>query len=283
MFRTLTCRSALLILLFMLTIASIQSVSFGQAGAAVVAQTQGDSADALKRLLMEAIAAAKSGNDAQVDEFVKSVKIPNYKEWFAAALYDDRWTSPPDWKASFYEQRVSDPNFGLNLKSSLHEMARRRGKVVFRRMRDDEIGAPKGPIEIFQASWQDEGELSSDEPQWKELFVFIDHGFRWYCVSFRATYFPLPQGFQRIRCVQPTYPYPRDGRHPGGIVRLSFTLQADGNVNDVRTNGAVTSSTDPMLIQAAVEAASLLRFVPVSPTVGREIHISDIGIEVLPN
>lgn len=252
-----------------------QPASAIQAEPAISVAQYPETSEGLSQLLTDAISKAKADDTTQVDQFIKEMEIPDYKHWFAETL-----NGSGSWSEA-YGIETEVPNFGVSLKCGLHEMARRTGKIVVERKPDNQIGDNRKPLEVFEASWRDEGGSPTVEPQWRETFVYVDGGFRWYSIIRRAVV-SIPPPLRPVWTPTPSYPYKPDGRHPGGIVRLSFVVRSNGTVDEVRPNGSLESTTDPKLIRAAVEAVRDYRFQPPSKDGSIEIRVKDVGFLVRP-
>lgn len=249
-------------------------VPLPQSGNPATSVAYPDTQEGLRLLLLDAVAAAKHDDEARVDQIVKSLVIPDYKQWFAETL-----SGSGSW-AEAYETQLNSPTFGVYLKCRLHELARRNGTIVVDRKPDNELGSNRKPLDVYQAQWRDEGGSPKAEPQWNDHFVWAKGGFRWYSIWHRAVLSNIP--LRMILPAAPQYPYPVDGRHPGGIVRVSFVVRSDGSVAHVKPNGSPESSTDPKLIRAATDAVKRVRFMPLTQVTPKEVPFVDIGVLVSP-
>jgi len=244
-----------------------------------------DSTNGLVSLLQDAISAARIDDATKLNSILKEMEIPDYNRWFA----ETEWHSE-SW-AEAYGKQVSSPIFGVTIKCSLHEYASRNGEIVVRRLNDSTLqqgGMEYGwihnlrkPVNIYFASWRDEKIGEEAKPQFIGYFIFVEGAFRWYSII-RESEFNGPQGWIPQHSPTPKYPYPPDGRHPGGFVHLSLVIRKDGTVTDVKPNGAVESSSDRKLIKAAVEAVREWHFLPVSNQSPKETHVDDFRIMVRP-
>lgn len=231
--------------------------------------------EGLSQLLSDVVGAARAGDYDRVDQMVHDMEIPNYEQWFTEVLGQSSW-------AEAYKGQVSAKNFGIRLKSGLEGVAHRNGAIVVEKLAIGPMKDKGGkPLNAWDVSWRDIGGSLTSEPVWREPFVFVDGGWRWFS-TVRRPVFSFPPGLRPIHIALPKYPYPPDGRHPGGIVRLTFVVHADGITDDIKPSGSVESSTDPKLIHAAIDAIRDCRFMPTSKFAPKELRVQDTGILVRP-
>jgi TonB family protein len=243
-----------------------------------------DTKEGLRELLATAISVARQGKNAELDTIVRSLRIPDYMQWF------EETEANSESLAEAYRKQVESSNFGVSLKCSLHEYANRTGDVVVRRVNDGPFkphsfedswvnNVLKKPLNIYEATWQDRGIAEGEKGTPIGYFIYTAGSFRWYSIT-RFGYLDIPRGWKFAQLVEPIYPYPADGQHPGGFVHLKFVILRDGSVSGIKPNGSAVSTTDPKLIRSAIEAVRQWRLIPASTNIPFATQIDDFKVLV---
>ena len=142
-----------------------------------------DTADGLRHLLQDVLAAAKSGDKQKVAAFVEDMEIPNYQAWFYKTYPDgaESWIGPYGANLEKNERsmqqlfaKLAQENEGELFTRSVNEFPE-PGKGLEWGM----LQAQKQPVDIYFASWKkpDAAKDSRGEPI--GYFMFIDGKFRW--------------------------------------------------------------------------------------------------------
>lgn len=234
--------------------------------------TYPNTADGLRQLLQDMLAAAKNGEMEKLSDFAKDMKIPNCEVWLGK-MFDPE-------KAERGMASCDSKNLSSREKSLVElflRFAKREGNIVIRKVNDQPqpaysrdwlwLQAIRSPLDIYEATWeaQDRPENFPSESIGSGYFLFIDGGFRWesdpqfVAPKIDMSTFVPPQ---LIKQVQPAYPPTAEAQHIGGTVRLEFVVGADGAVYNPHPLTGNGLSDDPSLIRAAKDAVVQWRYQP---------------------
>jgi TonB family protein len=255
-----------------------------------------NNAEGLRQFLLGCIADAHGGDEAALNRAVESTEIPDYAAWFPRNYPGpgNSWVDP-------YGRELEARQHEMTL--IFHALARDHGEFTTRQLVDvpgmdhgmewGMLHAAAQPVDIYFASWQSDGDSTHTSAP-IGYFFFIDGGFRWdstiqfmWHVDDAGNYVKNePFNVSKlvfVHKVDPIYPYPADGKHPTGIVRLRFTVNADGSVRDVESVGGEGTTSDPRLIKAAIHAIQQWRYQHVALD-GRpqEVHLLRVDVKVEP-
>jgi hypothetical protein len=139
--------------------------------------------DGLYQFLTNCIAAAKSGNQSQVDADVKSMEIPDYANWFR-----ETWPGPGEsWIGPYGKTLQGNES---SMKNLLTYLAHQDGTFIVRKVNDSPepgkgmewgmLHAAARPVDLYYAGWKHDTEHpvhGRDVPI--GYFYFINGGFRW--------------------------------------------------------------------------------------------------------
>jgi TonB family protein len=191
-----------------------------------------DSAEGLRNLLQDVLAAAKAGDRPKLLSLVNQMEIPNYEAWFTKTYGLERGESV----AGFYGGNL-DRN-ERDFQELFMEFAAQDGEISARKVNDaPEPGRRfefrmledlQQPVDIFFASWKKDGSPPDSTGDPIGYFVFVDGAFRWNSAIrlFRIR----PNAVPNNRRLQ-VFPQDQTG---GGPNIPSYVSRGDGSITSPR-------------------------------------------------
>jgi TonB family protein len=253
---------------------------------APAATTYPNTEDGLRQLLQDVCAAAKSGDEKKVAEFVKDMEIPNYEIWFTTTFGQDRgesWAEP-------YGAKMAKNN--LAIVEVFGRMAQENGEFIVHKLNEKEMyGAQTPPIDIYFADWKAASVPIDSKGEPIGRFVFIDGNFRWDSTSwFPSSRLWFPNGKKTItgklvpaklvKKVDPIYPTEAATEHISGTVRVYFVIGADGAVYNAHALSGKGLSSDPILGRAAEQAVLQWRYQPATLN-GKRVQVNAVTVDIV--
>lgn len=267
-----------------------------------------DSADGLKLLLQDAVAAAKIGDSQRVSASVKEMGIPNYQKWFTKAYGKEKGNS---WAEPYGRDLAQNED---EMQQLFTKLAGEDGDIFARSVND----APKGGegglewgmvhtakqrVDFFYAEWRLAPGSNNTKADAIGYFVFLDGKFRWDSAikiipmqriaitglsqtpndnpaeaaapTTGGTAAPLRSGTNGvgyptcIYCPVPSYTQEaRDAKLQGTVV-LQLVVGEDGRATDVRVVKKLGHGMD----EAAVAAVQNWRFKPAAGPGGKPVAV----------
>ena len=164
--------------------AAPHDVAFAIEARSEVSHQTPDSAEALQRLLQDALAVARKRDDQKLADLIQEMEIPNYRAWFTATYGPIGSAFADAYGAKLSEQNLARIHM---LQATAHWMQLARTKtVLIRRINDApnmndpfESNAIKNlqrPVSIFVAYHQ---ASRTQNPNPIGYFVYVDGKFRW--------------------------------------------------------------------------------------------------------
>lgn len=226
-------------------------------------------AEALRNLMNTAISAARAGNEANLEEIARNLRIPNYGTWFKTAFGEEQGTK----LATAYAAHVDQDEKALS--KMFQGMAKPEGELLV-----EDAGEPnvlggnycgqsllklvKNGATFFRASKQGPGPSGQRWLLSAGYYTLVEGAYRRLdCQSLGLVAAPIPphpingplrvggnvQASRIINRVQPVYP--PEARDAGitGTVRLHVILAKDGTVKELEL-----VSGHPALAKAAMDA-----------------------------
>ena len=220
-----------------------------------VSSPYSNDAEGLRKLLENMLAAAKSGDQAQLRSMIHELEIPNSEVWYTKTFGPDKgesWAGPYQKELAANETRFED--LLMKLSSMGGDFAVQK---IDTRKRYDTL---TGPLDEYVASWKSAAPDGKEHTDLADFF-FIDGKFRWNSTD---RYFPFEPELKRnvvmgklVKNVAPVYPVEAQRKRIQGPVKLRVIIRKDGSVI-VQT----VVQGDPALSPAAIEAVKQWRFEP---------------------
>jgi TonB family protein len=297
----LTLVPLILLLLFPAFIHSqeAEDLSGGSAGSA---HPYPNSADGLRLLLQDVLAAARDHNRPKLESFVSRMEIPDYEEWFTMTFGQEvagSWAGP-------YGRGLSKNEMAFQ--SMFMQFANQDGEISTRDVNDapdPQRGIESGmtnalqrPVDIFFASWKKRESTPDSGGDPIGYFMSIEGQFRWLSVISFPKIRPAPApgstangagmadgpfhagtagvGYPTCTyCPDPGYSEEARAKHLEGTVVLQAIVQPDGRASDIK----VLKTFDVTLAQMAVDAVQRWRFKPARDREGQPVAVI-VPIEV---
>jgi TonB family protein len=265
------------------------------------AHTYQNSAEDLRLLLQDVLAATRAGDLAKLMSFVKQMEIPNYEAWFTKTFGQEAGAG---WAGSYgRDLPIKETEF----QDMFVRMAKQVGEITARNVNEkpDSARSPESgmidllqrPMDIFFAGWK-EGDSTLGSPIMSiGYFVFVEGKFRWIStvsiltIKRRAAPAdtesedraestggsndpsskngPVPAGIGGVTypscdyCPGPSYPRKARAEHAEGTVVLRAVIQTDGRATDIQ----VVKTPRADFADQAIETVRTWRFKPaIGPT-----------------
>ena len=225
-------------------------------------------AGGLRRLLEDAMQAARSGNNAKLVQIVEDMRIPDYDDgWFQKTFGEEKGDSWADPYAAHLEEN------DRQMRDLLTRISRQEGQFTTTKGRDSLWAkAAKSPLDVFSAEWKAKGASNS---KFVGLFFFVDGKFRWYSGFRRVNVSSVPLDTTRNKlplcsfCPSVAYtPEARAAKFQGTVV-LAATIETDGHASNI----VVIRSAGYGLDEKAVEALQMWRFIPAKDPDGNPVAV----------
>ncbi len=248
-----------------------------------------ETADGLKNLLQNWLAAVESGNSEKSDKFLQSFAIPNHAAWFAKTFGD---AEGPRLETTYTQLQAKDPNW-LAATGVRSVQAERLVVQVsaFANPADTQIALLKAALTAEKQAtpiYYVRTFKTTSEPGSNFLgcFVYIDGGFRHLDPRVLQALSSTPakpasitvggsvQAARLIKRVPPEYPEKARKLMVEGVVKLHAIIAQDGTVRELRVMDG-----QPLLNQAALEAVKQWRYQPTM-LLGKPVEV-DTEIDVV--
>jgi TonB family protein len=233
------------------------------------AVTYPNTADGLRSLLTNLLAAAKSDDEGQVWSKIAEMEIPDFENWFRAYGPDKGQE-----QASAYGKSLKQSEQQFEM--LLVELAKQEGEITIKKLdaasqrfelaKNDDVLA--NPTDQFKADWKKTDTSAGPARQAIGYFCFVDGKFRLksfpYEIHVLSPTKPGPVVPAKLNTrVQPVYPESARKLRLRGMVSVNVVIHKDGTVT-VQNVGA----GHPLLAPAAVAAVQQWKYEPT--TVGGE-------------
>jgi len=222
-----------------------------------------ESADGLKSLLQDILAAIKSGDAQKTSQLLATLSVPSHKEWFLKsfgptegprleATYLELGSKAPDWLRKRFESaaKQAEPDVKIKVFQKPIDPNSRLYKAVADAMITD--------FSIYDASG--DNDFLGD-------FVYVDGGFRYLDKQVFLSLSSAPamrvriggnvQAAKLVSTVQPVYPAEAKQDHVEGTVALHVIIGKDGNIQETSV-----ISGPPALVQPTLDAVKQWRYQP---------------------
>ena len=225
-----------------------------------------NSAQGLRQLLQDCLAAAKSGDKDKLAALVKDMEIPDYEAWFTSTFRQEGGES---WARAYGAELDTNENA---MQEFLKQLSDEDGGIFARTVTDTPhpnqdmewsmLDALKRPTDIFFAEWRAAGTPENSRSKPIGYFVFIGGKFRWdSATSFgKSNHIHVGGNYvaaRLIKRVSPVYPLEAQANHVEGTVTLRAIIGKDGSTKNLQV-----LSGDPLLAQAALDAVAKWRYQP---------------------
>jgi TonB family protein len=222
-----------------------------------------ESADGLKSLLQDILAAIKSGHSQETSQLLATLSVPSHKEWFLKSFGP---TEGPRLEATY-----------LELGSKAPDWLRKRFETAAKPVQADiEVKVFQKPIDPSSRLYQAVADaMITDFPIYDAAgnnyflgdFVYVDGGFRYLDKQVFLALSNAPamririggnvQAAKIVSKVQPVYPAEARQDHVEGTVALHVIIGKDGNVQETSV-----MSGPPALVQPTLDAVKQWRYQP---------------------
>lgn len=222
-----------------------------------------ESADGLKSLITDLLAAIKSGDTLKSSQLLASLDLPNHREWFLKSF---GVTEAPHLEAKYVELEGKAPDWLQKRLEGVSKHAETNVTVrVFQKPVDASLRFYKAVADA----------MVTDFPIYEAIggtdflgdFVYVDGGFRYldkqvllalsHSPPMRIKMSGNVQVARLINRVQPVYPPRAKQDHIEGTVALSVVIRTDGTVGEISP-----ISGPPDLVPSAIDAVKQWRYQP---------------------
>jgi TonB family protein len=133
-----------------------------------------DNAAGLHQLLLDMLAAAKSGDKKRLTTLIKETEVPNYERWYTSTFGQEKgesWAEPYGKMLDAHEKEFEE---------HITELAHRDGKVSVKKIDANKLfDTLNGRLDLFLADFEQSGEGKEAKTDHIGYFFFIDGNFRW--------------------------------------------------------------------------------------------------------
>ena len=133
-----------------------------------------DNAAGLHQLLLDMLAAAKSGDQTRLRTFIKETEIPNYESWYTSTFGQEKgesWAEPYGNMLDEHEKEFEE---------LIAELAQLEGKISVKKLDANKMyDTLNGRLDLFLADFEQSGKGKEAKADHIGYFFFIDGKFRW--------------------------------------------------------------------------------------------------------
>ena len=133
-----------------------------------------DNAAGLHQLLLDMLAAAKSGDQTRLRTFIKEAEIPNYERWYTSTFGQEKgesWAEPYGKMLDEHEKEFEE---------LITELAHQDGKISVKKLDPNKLyDTLNGRLDLFLADFEQSGKGKEAKTDHVGQFFFIDGKFRW--------------------------------------------------------------------------------------------------------
>jgi TonB family protein len=260
-----------------------------------------DSADGLRLLLQDAIAAARSGDNQKVAAFVKGMEIPDYKKWWPDTYGKDKGKG---WAGAYGRDLAQNQD---EMQKMLIKFGGEDGAVFTRKVNDAPEGDERGlewglvhsarkPVEVFYAEWRGS---ANARPDFIGYFMLVKRTFGWDSNIHRVQFSTIAEapgptvdrpeqpatptadgaaGTSRagkngvgypscLYCPAPSYTADARKAKLEGVVVLLVMIEPDGRAGDIQIQKKLGLGLD----EKAIDAVRSWRFKPATGPDGNPV------------
>jgi TonB family protein len=224
-----------------------------------------ESADGLKSLITDLLAAIKSGDTLKSSQLLTSLDPPNHREWFLKSF---GLIEAPHLEAKYVELAAKAPDWLQKRLEGVSKHAETNVTVrVFQKPADASSRFYKAVADAMVTNFPIYEAIGGTD--FLGDFVYVDVGFRYLDKQVLLAISHSPpmrikiggnvQAPKMVDKVQPIYPPRAKQDHIEGTVALNVVIGTDGTVRQVSV-----SSGPPELVQAAIDAVKQWRYIPTT-------------------
>ena len=133
-----------------------------------------NNAAGLHQLLLDMLAAAKSGDQTRLRIFIKETEIPNYESWYTSTFGQEKgesWAEPYGKMLDEHEKEFEE---------RIKELAHLEGKISVEKLDANKMyDTLNGRLDLFLADFERSGKGNEAKTDHIGYFFFIDGKFRW--------------------------------------------------------------------------------------------------------
>jgi TonB family protein len=222
-----------------------------------------ESADGLKSLITDLLAAIKSRDTRKSSQLLASLDLPNHREWFLRSF---GVTEAPHLEAKYVELAAKAPDWLQKRLEGVSKHAETNVTVrVFQKPVDASLRFYKAVADAMVTSFPIYEAIGGTD--FLGDFVYVDGGFRYldkrvllalsHSPPVRIKMSGNVQVARLVNNVQPVYPPRAKQDHIEGTVALSVVIGIDGTVGEISL-----ISGPPDLVPAAIDAVKQWRYQP---------------------
>ena len=229
-----------------------------------------ESAEGLKNLLQDWLAAIKAGDTAKSAQFLGCFAIPDPAAWFEntfgpvegarlSAKYQALQAQDVEWLRKRGEQVVKQDKLTVVVAVNA-KPEDTRSKIL-----QAILNAELHPATLYDTSSR--VDASDNSAYFLGYFVYIDGGFRYFEQQVMQALSSAPplriaiggnvQAARLINRVQPVYPEEASKEKISGTVKLHVVIAKDGKIQQIQV-----VSGHPLLVQAAIDAVKQWQYQP---------------------
>lgn len=242
----------------------------GTQGAETALPLYPESADGLKSLLQDWLAAIKAGDTAKSAEFLERFAIPDHAAWFENTFgpvegarlgtkYQALQAQQMEWLRKRGEQVVKQNKLDVTVAVNAKPADTRS------RLLQAILNAELHPATLYYTS--SGADANDNSAYFLGYFVYIDGGFRYFeqqvmqglssAPPLRVTIGGNVEAARLIHRIQPVYPEEASKEKISGTVKLHVVIATDGKVQQIQV-----VSGHPLLVQAAIDAVRQWQYQP---------------------